>query len=441
MGSKISIYKKVPRVVYYMSLIAPIKSVKVLFNRGWLKSGPIKSTFEKKFAAQNNAKYAASFSHARISLYFILRAINKSGRSKILMTPINIPDMVNVIQCTGFTPEFVDLETNSYAPCLSKLEQVITGEHRVLFLTILNGIVPDLRKIKEIAKKNNLFLIIDCTQAYGAKFEELDLVDWCDAAIYALCDLKDVHTHMGGMTLTNDEELYTKLKIDAVNILKPLKIKYLFKFVIEDFLALLIINRTLFSYFFYYLVQLGSLLGEDEIARLTSGKGLRIFNITILKGLFGGTNSIKKDFIDPHLLYSYSDYQASIGLRSLESVDEILDRRIKNTQTFLKKVNIPSEYLPRLNKNSKNTFWKLPIITTQNQRLKEYLFKNNVDSAKSNLPCLPSLKGFGFEGVEVANAEFVRENSLYIPLHHYLNEEEVLQIASLVTDFFAGEKK
>ena len=41
----------------------------------------------------------------------------------------------------------------------------------MIHVTYLSGIIPDMKKIKEISDLNNLILIEDISQAYGAHYE------------------------------------------------------------------------------------------------------------------------------------------------------------------------------------------------------------------------------------------------------------------------------
>jgi dTDP-4-amino-4,6-dideoxygalactose transaminase len=66
---------------------------------------------------------------------------------------------------------------------------------------------PDLRKIMEICREHNLFLIEDATHAVGATVNGRKVGTFGDAAVFAFTPTKVLTTGEGGMLVTNDVKL------------------------------------------------------------------------------------------------------------------------------------------------------------------------------------------------------------------------------------------
>ena len=73
------------------------------------------------------------------------------------------------MQC-GAVPVFVDIDRNSLNIKAELIEKTITQKTKAIFIAHSLGMPFDLKKVKEICEKNNLWLIEDCCDALGSKF-------------------------------------------------------------------------------------------------------------------------------------------------------------------------------------------------------------------------------------------------------------------------------
>ena len=73
------------------------------------------------------------------------------------------------------------------------------------------GQAANLKKIKEICKKYNLFLIEDCAQAHNSLFEEKHVGTFGEIGCFSFYPTKNMTVAgEGGMLVTNDEVLANK---------------------------------------------------------------------------------------------------------------------------------------------------------------------------------------------------------------------------------------
>lgn len=72
---------------------------------------------------------------------------------------------------TGATPVFVDCTEDTWEIDASKIEERITDKTKAILGVHLYGQPFDFGAVKKIADKYNLFVVEDCAQAHGAKFE------------------------------------------------------------------------------------------------------------------------------------------------------------------------------------------------------------------------------------------------------------------------------
>jgi dTDP-4-amino-4,6-dideoxygalactose transaminase len=75
------------------------------------------------------------------------------------------------------------------------------------------GYACDMPSIMELARKYNLKVIEDAAHATGAWLEDRHLGTWGDIGCFSFFSNKNMTTGEGGMLVTNDDELYEKLRL------------------------------------------------------------------------------------------------------------------------------------------------------------------------------------------------------------------------------------
>ena len=113
----------------------------------------------------------------------------------------------------GAIPVFADveLETGSLDP--KSIEKNITEKTKAILLIHQFGIPADMKKIMAIAKKHNLFIIEDCAQAHGAKFQGQYVGTLGDIGVYSMNVNKTIQSGEGCICTTNDEDLYYRMQL------------------------------------------------------------------------------------------------------------------------------------------------------------------------------------------------------------------------------------
>ena len=65
-------------------------------------------------------------------------------------------------------------------------------------------------ELVKIAKENDIFLIEDCAEAFGSKFNDRNVGTFGDISTFSFFGNKTITTGEGGMVITNDETLYER---------------------------------------------------------------------------------------------------------------------------------------------------------------------------------------------------------------------------------------
>lgn len=205
--------------------IDEFNQVKDVFKSNNFTMGKKVKLFEKNFAKKWGSKYAVGVSNGTIALDLALKSINVKNGDEVIVPAISYISTASSVSYQGAKPVFVDISESNFGINLDKIEASITKKTRAIIYIDYGGFPVDFQKIRKIAKKNNLHLILDGAQTLGSKYKNKYLGHNGVISTISLHMAKIITTTEGGMIFTNDKKIYEKLKTIR-NIGEPENKKY-----------------------------------------------------------------------------------------------------------------------------------------------------------------------------------------------------------------------
>lgn len=186
--------------------------VKVL-KSDFITQGPKIKEFEECLANYCGCKYAIVFNSGTSALHGAYFALGLKEGDEFVTTPITFVATTNAGLYLGAKPVFVDIEPDTGNIDIGKIEEKITKKTKLLVPVHFAGHPVDLKKISQIAKEHNLFVVEDACHALGAKYMggKIGNCECSDMTVLSFHPLKHITTGEGGAVLTNNEEFYQKL--------------------------------------------------------------------------------------------------------------------------------------------------------------------------------------------------------------------------------------
>jgi len=162
---------KIP--VYQPSLTGnEIKYVNECLDSTWISSkGEFVTKFENKFADYTGVKYATTVSNGTVAIHLALVAIGIGPGDEVIAPTLTYIASINPITYTGATPIFVDSIKKTWQMDPDDVEKKITSKTKAIMVVHLYGHPCEMNKLVAIAKKNNLFIVEDCAEAFGALYK------------------------------------------------------------------------------------------------------------------------------------------------------------------------------------------------------------------------------------------------------------------------------
>lgn len=190
-----------------------LKYVTECIESTWISSkGKYVAAFEHSFADYLQARYATSVCNGTVALQLALLALGIGPGDEVIVPTFTYVASVNVILYVGATPVFVDSLSNTWQIDYTDVEKKITLKTKAVIAPHIYGHPCEMEALKLTCQKHNVFLVEDCAEAIGSKYNGKHLGTYGDISAYSFFGNKTITTGEGGMVVTNSEMLYERAK-------------------------------------------------------------------------------------------------------------------------------------------------------------------------------------------------------------------------------------
>jgi len=215
-----------PRKIPLLDLTRKYKEIAEDLHRQWdtvfssmrLLNGMNLAAFEQEFAAYCNVKHAVGVASGTDAIYLSLQALKISRGDEVIL-PAHAPaPVIEPVLAVGATPVLVDKAIGDYGLDLRSLKMAINAKTKAILAVHLLGLACDMDPIVELARKRNVFVVEDASQAQGATYKGRRAAGLGTITPMSLGPVKNLASYGdGGVVLTNDDELAHRVKLLRVH--------------------------------------------------------------------------------------------------------------------------------------------------------------------------------------------------------------------------------
>lgn len=271
--------------------------------------GPQVDAFEKEFAEKVGAKFAAAVTSGTAALHLLLRYFGVSTGDEVWCSTFTFVATVNPIVYQSATPVFFDSDYDTWNIDPQLLAEMLETRNRInklpraIVIVHLYGQSADIDPIKEACKKYGIPLIEDAAEALGATYKGKSPGTFGQAGFYSFNGNKIITTSGGGMIVSDDEKLISKMRFwatqarDSAVHYEHSEVGYNYRMsnilaaigrgqlrVLDERVAR---KREIFS---YYVSALGELPGVNFMPEADFGKSTRWLTCLTIDPLIAGTS-------------------------------------------------------------------------------------------------------------------------------------------------------
>lgn len=176
--------------------------------------GPNVKAFEAEVAAYCQCQHAVGVANGTDALHLALRALRIGPGDEIITTPFTFVATTEAIGLVGATPVFVDINPRSFNLDPSRIEAAITPRTKVILPVHLYGQPCDMDPIMELARRHGLYVVEDCAQAIGARYQGKRVGTFGDIGCFSFFPSKNLGClGDGGLVTTNDSKLFERVEM------------------------------------------------------------------------------------------------------------------------------------------------------------------------------------------------------------------------------------
>ncbi len=168
--------------------------------------------FEKEFAKDFDSSYAIALSNGSNALTTAYLSLDIKKGDEIITTPRTFIATASCAVLLGAKPKFADVDKDSGCITAENIEPLITKKTKLISVVHLGGWPADMESICDLAKAYNLRVVEDCSQAHGAKINNINVGSFGDVGTWSFCQEKIMSTGgEGGMVTTSDKQIMDSL--------------------------------------------------------------------------------------------------------------------------------------------------------------------------------------------------------------------------------------
>ena len=355
-------------------------SVTKVLKSNILVHGSKSKEFEKEFKKFTKSKEAISVSSCTAGMHLTYFCLGIKKNDEVIVPAQTHISTAHAVELTGAKPVFVDCLTSTGNIDISKIEKKINKKTKAIAVVHFLGIPVDLKAVRKIAKKYNLFILEDCALGIGATYNKKHVGTIGDVGVFSFYPVKHFTTGEGGMIITNNKELARKLRL----------------------LRAFGVNKTF------------------------SERKKGIYNSEYL-----GFN------------YRMSEIHAAIGVEQLKKLPKFLKLRYKNFKILHEQIrnNKNISIIKSAKANLESSHYCLTIILKNKlSKLRDEIMKKinmlGVGTSIYYPHPVPRMifykKKYGYSKTNYLNAENISDNSIALPVGPHLDEKKMVKTGKII---------
>jgi perosamine synthetase len=189
-----------------------LRAVIDAFLSTWISSkGSYIESFEREFASFNGIRHGISVSNGTVALHLALVALGVGPGDEVIVPDLTFAATINAVLYCGATPVIVDVDQATWTMSLAQVERACTARTKAVIPVHLYGRPAEIGPIAEFAKSRGIFVVEDCAEAHGARYDGRLVGQFSDIACFSFYGNKIVTTGEGGMCLTESDRLAATL--------------------------------------------------------------------------------------------------------------------------------------------------------------------------------------------------------------------------------------
>jgi dTDP-4-amino-4,6-dideoxygalactose transaminase len=183
-----------------------------VIRSGMIAQGPKVAELETKFAELNGSKHVIAVNNGTTALIAALSVLDLGPEDEVVTSPFTFVATLNAALAAGAKVRFADIEIDDF--CLSErtIEPVVNENTKVLMPVHLYGQCADMAPIASIATRVGAHIVEDAAQSHLASVSGVNAGNW-GVGCFSLYATKNLTSGEGGLITTEVDEIADRLRV------------------------------------------------------------------------------------------------------------------------------------------------------------------------------------------------------------------------------------
>jgi dTDP-4-amino-4,6-dideoxygalactose transaminase len=185
-----------------------------VMERGFFILGPEVAAFEQEFANYCGVDHAVGVASGTEALQLALLACGVGANDEVVAPAHTAVATIAAIEASGAHPRLIDIDLAAYTLDPALLDQIVTPQTRAIIPVHLYGCPVDMEPLLAFARRKNIYVIEDGSQAHGAAYRDRKVGSWGTISAFSFYPTKNLGAFGdGGAVVTNDPVLADKVRL------------------------------------------------------------------------------------------------------------------------------------------------------------------------------------------------------------------------------------
>jgi perosamine synthetase len=344
--------------------------------------GPNIEKFEKTLADRIGKKYALAFNSGTSALHAVLLAYGIGEGDEVIVPSFTFIATANSPLFVNAKPIFADIEAETFGLDPESVKEKITAKTKAVMPIDCGGLSCQIRELKEIAEDHKLLLIEDAAESLGARVYGKPVGSFGDVAMFSFCGNKVITTGEGGMLVTDQRDVYERLKL----------IRSHGRLETENYFASAKVMDYICLGYNWRMSNVTAALGISQLEKLDKVVEMRRRNAAYMSGPLSKLSEIEPPNTPKGFFHVYQMYTVKVrdGEKTRDGLKGYLGDKGVMTKVYFSPVHLTSFYREK----------------------------------------------FGFQGGELPITEKISKQVLTLPMYASLTKDEMKYVIESVKSFF-----
>lgn len=187
-------------------------AIKVI-KSNWMTQGKVTALLEKKISETLGTKHTIVVNNGTSALICALLANGIKPGDEVIVPTFTFVATVNAILSIGAKPILVDNDPRTFNTTIDIIKPHITKKTKAIVPVDVCGMPVDIKLFQEFSEKNNLILIEDAAEGFGAEYNNKKIGSFNHTTIFSFHMAKVISSIEGGCIVTNDDDIAYKAKL------------------------------------------------------------------------------------------------------------------------------------------------------------------------------------------------------------------------------------